>query len=184
MTDQSQDEFTPKPISLEAVPMALERAERYRLLNDPVNAESICRDILALDPENLEAERTLILSLTEQFNQGMASRLRETRALANAIQDDYQRFYLTGLICERQAGAQKRRSSPGWGHIAYDLLREAMDWYEQATVQKMVVDKVERKHGRAELHSFARRQPVGGGSALRRKAKHGTFTNWKYRLSA
>ncbi len=140
MADPSQEEFTPKPISLQAVPKALERAERYRLLNDPVNAESICRDILAVDPDNLEADRMLILSLTEQFNQSMASRLRETRALASAIKDDYQRFYLSGLISERQAGAQKRRSSPGWGHIAYDLLREAMTWYEQATELRPIGD--------------------------------------------
>ena len=150
--------------------MALERAERYRLLNDPVNAESICRDILAIDPENLEAERTLILSLTEQFNQGMASRLRETRALAAAIQDDYQRFYLTGLICERQAGAQKRRSSPGWGHIAYDLLREAMNCYQQATEIRPSGDDsaLLRWNTCARLinaHSNISRAPEGGSGA-------------------
>lgn len=170
MADHDQDEFTPKPISLQAVPKALDRAERYRLLNDPINAESICRDILAVDPDNSAAERMLILSLTEQFNQGMARRLRETRALAEAMDDDYQRLYLSGLVCERQAAAQKRRSSPGWGHIAYDLLREAMEFYEQATELRPEDDDsaLLRWNTCARLinaHANITRAPEGGAGA-------------------
>jgi hypothetical protein len=44
-----------KPLSREAIPAALEKAYRYRLLNEPLEAESICRDILEADPENQEA---------------------------------------------------------------------------------------------------------------------------------
>ncbi|MHC5064164.1 MAG: hypothetical protein ACYTG5_09340, partial [Planctomycetota bacterium] len=61
MPEPGQDEFVPKPISKESVPVALERAERYRLLNDPANAESICRDILAIEPDNNEARKMLLL---------------------------------------------------------------------------------------------------------------------------
>ena len=41
-----------KALSREAIPAALEKAERYRLLNEPGEAESICLDILQADPEN------------------------------------------------------------------------------------------------------------------------------------
>ena len=50
-----------KPISTAAVPAALEKALRYRLLNEPAEAESICRDVLLADPGNQEALVTLVL---------------------------------------------------------------------------------------------------------------------------
>jgi hypothetical protein len=34
--------FDLKPISIASIPRALEKAERYRLLNEPEQAESIC----------------------------------------------------------------------------------------------------------------------------------------------
>ena len=37
------------------MPAALEKALRYRLLNEPVEAESICRDVLEVDPDNQAA---------------------------------------------------------------------------------------------------------------------------------
>ena len=48
--------FEFKRITPEAVPAALSKAERYRLLNEPREAESICRDVLLVDPEN-QADR-------------------------------------------------------------------------------------------------------------------------------
>ena len=47
--------FELKPLSLEGVPAALEKAMRYRLLNEPGEAESICHDVLGVDPDNQEA---------------------------------------------------------------------------------------------------------------------------------
>ena len=44
--------FKLKPLHPNAVPAALAKAERYRLLNEPLEAESICRDILRLEPDN------------------------------------------------------------------------------------------------------------------------------------
>jgi len=58
-----------KPLSREGVPHALEKAVRYRLLNEPADAESICHDVLAVDPENQEALTTLLLALTDQIEQ-------------------------------------------------------------------------------------------------------------------
>src|SRR6266436_320626 len=54
--------FELKRLSLEAVPAALERALRYRLLNEPAEAESICHDVLEIDPENQEALVMLLLA--------------------------------------------------------------------------------------------------------------------------
>jgi len=41
-----------KPITHQGIPAALEKAERYRLLNDSAAAESICLDVLDVDPKN------------------------------------------------------------------------------------------------------------------------------------
>ena len=63
--------FELKPLSEKAVPRALERAERYRLLNEPAEAESICQDVLRIEPENQQALISLLPALTDQF-EGMA----------------------------------------------------------------------------------------------------------------
>ena len=46
--------------------MALEKAERYRLLNEPILAESICLDILDADPQNAKAVVTMLLAITDR----------------------------------------------------------------------------------------------------------------------
>ena len=56
-----------KPISDASVSGALAKAERYRLLNEPNEAESICRDILAVEADNQQAWISLILALTDQI---------------------------------------------------------------------------------------------------------------------
>ena len=59
--------FELKTLSKSAVPAALAQAERYRLLNEPAEAESICLDVLRVEPDNQDALVTLVLSLTDQF---------------------------------------------------------------------------------------------------------------------
>ena len=58
------------------MPAALAKAERYRLLNEPGEAESICLDVLAVDPDNQEALVTLLLALTDQFDDDTVARRR------------------------------------------------------------------------------------------------------------
>ncbi len=41
-----------KPLLKTAVPAALEKANHYRLLNEAVEAESICLDIIEIEPDN------------------------------------------------------------------------------------------------------------------------------------
>ena len=124
--------FELKTLSPEAVPRALAKAERYRLLNEPGEAESICLDALRVDPENQEGLVTLLLALTDQFGDDLPSVVGEAWTLVERLRDDYDRAYYSGIIWERRAKAQLRRGVPGFGPRAYEWLREAMTWYERA----------------------------------------------------
>jgi len=123
--------FELKAISSAAISEALGRVERYRLLNEPVLAESICRDVLQADPGNGQARIDLILSLSDQFPDGL-TKFREARGLAAGIDDEYERNYYSGIVRERRAHAHFQRRTPGFGGLVYNLLREAMEFYEVA----------------------------------------------------
>ena len=110
---------------------ALRKVERYRLLNEPWEAESICRDVLELDPENQQAIVALLLSVTDQFRRDL-TRAGEARSLLGRLDDEYQRLYYAGIIAERLGKAHLNRNAMGAAPIAYGLLREAMEWYDQA----------------------------------------------------
>src|SRR5687768_1589462 len=124
--------FTPKSIAREAIPAALEKAERYRLLNEPGGAESICLDVLALEPDNQQALVTLLLAITDQFDEDTAANVRRAREVLPRLRDAYRRAYYTGVIDERHAKALLRRGVLRSGEAAYSLLRDAMRWYEEA----------------------------------------------------
>ena len=125
-------EFQLKTLSRAAIPAALERAERYRLLSEPAQAESICEDILAIDPENQQAIILLLLSLSDQLSENISENLDRAWGLLPRLNDEYLRSYYQGILFERQARVYLRRASPGSGFSAYDLLREAMRHYEKA----------------------------------------------------
>ena len=124
-------EFELKSISKQAVPQAIEKAEQYRLLNDPELAESICLDVLAAEPDNQRNLRTLVLAITDQF-QSPGSRVSPRDALSHVanLESEYERVYYTGLVAEREGRACLARTH-GSAH-AYDCFREAMAWYEKA----------------------------------------------------
>jgi hypothetical protein len=123
--------FELKSLSLEAVPKALAKAERYRLLNEPREAESICLDALEREPDNQEALRTLLLALTDQFSKEAAPyaplTIAEASKIVARLRDEYDRAYYTGIIYERRAKANLQD-----GPRAFEWLREAMSWYEKA----------------------------------------------------
>jgi tetratricopeptide (TPR) repeat protein len=119
-----------KPLHRDAIPAALAKAERYRLLNEAWQAESICQDVLQVDPENQTALVTLILALTDQFHHGVA--VQEARDVIPRLHDEYERAYYSGVICERRAKAVLEQGRQGSGHAVYESLREAMNWYEKA----------------------------------------------------
>jgi len=121
-----------KRIAPDGIPHALEKAERYRLLNDPAQAESICRDVLAVDPDNQTALRALILALTDQFGAGSAAAAaREARSYIVQLDDEYDRAYYTGIVYERETRAYLERKNVVRS-AAYDGFRQAMEWYERA----------------------------------------------------
>ena len=121
-----------KPITREGIPAALQKAERYRLLNDSSAAESICLDILEVESSNQQALITLLLSITDQFGEELSEGVRRAREVLPRLQDDYKRAYYAGIICERRATAQLHRSALGAADIAAEWFREAMSWYERA----------------------------------------------------
>src|SRR5689334_13701632 len=94
--------FEIKPLSPEAVPRALAKAERYRLLNEPSEAESICLDVLQADPANEDALVTLVLALTDQFEADVPAAVREAGNCCERMKNDYDRAYYTGIIWERR----------------------------------------------------------------------------------
>ena len=124
--------FELKTLSPEAVPRALAKAERYRLLNEPGEAESICLDALEIEPDNQEALATLLLALTEQFGDDAAPSVAEAWKIVARLNGEYERAYYKGIVYERRAKAHLRHRTPGCGPRAYEWLREAMAWYEKA----------------------------------------------------
>lgn len=124
--------MTLKRLSVDAVPNALERAEHYRLLNQPWAAESICKDILAAAPGNQKAVRLLLLACTDQFARGLGTGVTRARDALAQLTDPYERAYYAGIICERRARAQLERRAPGTGALAYESILEAMAWFERA----------------------------------------------------
>jgi hypothetical protein len=121
-----------KPISREAIPLALQKAERYRIIADPSSAESICLDVLGVEPDNQQALMTLLLAITDQFAGGPTEGVRRARELLPRLNDRYRQAYYAGIICERCAKALLRRDTPGSEELAYPWFRDAMTWYEKA----------------------------------------------------
>ena len=121
---------TLKSISPAAVPAALEKALRYRLLNEPLEAESVCLDILRVDPANQEAHVTLLLARTDLFQDEYMAAFERAKAALASLTDKYDRAYYEGVVHERWAKAQTLRRVPG--HMVRGWYLHAMQCYERA----------------------------------------------------
>lgn len=119
-----------KSISKAGIPEAVAKVELYRYLNEPEEAESICRDILAIDAEHQLARRMLGLSITDQFTGRTGDRYEEVRSIFQGLRDPYERSYYTGLLLERRAKAQLRAGSSA--HILLPLVEEALHCFGEA----------------------------------------------------
>ncbi len=124
--------FRFKVISRDAVPLALDKAKHYRLLNEPAQAESICLDILAVEPENQQALVMLLMALTDQFRSGPGDCFEQAQHVATRLQGEYERLYYSGLMWERHGHACAIQGGPGSTTAAYSWIRQAMDFYQQA----------------------------------------------------
>jgi tetratricopeptide (TPR) repeat protein len=107
---------------------AQRKAEKYRDLNQPDESDSICQDILAVDPGHQAALKTLGLSITDRFS-GDGMQLRQALEVFAKIKDAYERTYLAGIAWERHAKAQL---AEGIGPGAYDAFQNALDLFEDA----------------------------------------------------
>ncbi len=125
-----------KRLAIDAIPSALEKAERYRLLNEPAEAESICLDVLAVAPDNQQALITLVLALTDRFGKGYGVSDTQASELIARMTEEYDRSYFRGILAERRAKALLARGTPGCAHAAYEGFREAMHWFEQAETMR------------------------------------------------
>lgn len=125
-----------KPLSASAIPAALEKAERYRLLNEPGEAESICLDVLRADPENQTALITLLLAITDRFGKGYGVSDTQAKELLSRLKGDYECAYYTGILAERRAKAKLAQGTPGSRFYAYDGFRDAMSWFEKAEASR------------------------------------------------
>jgi hypothetical protein len=121
-----------KKLSREAIPHALEKAERYRLLKEPYEAESICQDVLRVDPDNQQALITLLLSVTDKFDQKLSEGFAKAKEILEHLSDSYCKAYYRGIVFERRAKTHLKSSQPGAGKVAYEWLVKAMNAYEEA----------------------------------------------------
>lgn len=121
-----------KPISRDSIPRAIQKAERYRLLNQSWAAESICLDILEVDPENQQVLVMMVLALTDVHSGVAASGVLKAKEFLVRLTDDYQRAYYSGMIAERRGQALLERGGMGSGGMAYESLKDAMAFYEKA----------------------------------------------------
>ena len=119
-----------KSISKAGIPEAVAKVELYRYLNEPEEAESICRDILAIDADHQLARRMLGLSITDQFTGAASDRYAEVQSVFQSLRDPYERNYYTGLLHERRAKAQLHTGCSA--HVLLPLIEEAMRCFAEA----------------------------------------------------
>lgn len=121
-----------KPITRAGVAAALQKAQHYRLLNDSFAAESICLDILAVEPTNAEALKTHVLAITDQFLEGREVDRRRAEEAVSRLGDPYRIAYYSGVVCERWARGLLHRSPPHAQAMAYDWIDRALEHYQRA----------------------------------------------------
>ena len=118
-----------RKIHADSIPRAISKAERYRLLNEPREAESICKDVLVIDPGHQEASVILLLAVTDQFPQKRL-KLKDAKAILPTLEDEYTRHYYTGVVLERWA--KRLLGEGGHDYASYEYLTEAMASYDRA----------------------------------------------------
>jgi hypothetical protein len=123
--------FSLKPISRDSIEGALAKAERYRLLNEPHEAESICRDILEVEPANRDARISLVLALTDQFPQEECAYSSAVEAISG-LEAPYDRAYYSGIASERRAKARYESGRMGSSGYVYEWLVKALELFEEA----------------------------------------------------
>ncbi|MBM9603743.1 hypothetical protein [Desulfopila inferna] len=122
-----------RKIKRENIPSALELAKQYRLLNEPDEAESICLDILEVDPDHQDTLITLLLALTDKFSSsGLSPSFEKAKAIVDRLPVPYCKSYYRGILYERRAKNYLKQEEPGGGAAAYQWFAKAMKSYDEA----------------------------------------------------
>jgi tetratricopeptide (TPR) repeat protein len=119
-----------KRILPSGVEAAVQKADKYRELNQPAEAESICRDVLAVQSDHQLGLRVLGLALTDQFEPSSGARFAEAQQVFARLTDPFERAFYDGIACERQAKAQLAGRLPP--HSARPLFDQALARYAEA----------------------------------------------------
>ncbi len=149
--------FELKPLHKDAVAAALEKAHRYRLLNEPGAAESIYLDILQIEPDNEQALEGIVLAMSDRFGKDYAVGDARVTEYLTRIKGDYERAYFSGIVYERRAKAMLHKGGVG----AFELFRQAMDCFEKAEAMRPVGndDAILRWNGCARVINQNRLEP-------------------------
>ena len=123
--------FSLKSLSHESVAGALSKAERYRLLNEPAEAESICLDVLDIEPGNQQALIGLVLALSDQIPHDTQA-FHNAITAANRLTGRYESAYYSGIVWERRAKARFHTGGRGVHHTVYDWMMEALKLFGKA----------------------------------------------------
>jgi hypothetical protein len=137
-----------KSISPSAVGAALEKALRYRLLNEPLEAESICQDILRVDPDNQEALVTLILARSDLFDDEYVTALERAKSVLPLVPSHVVTgWYLHAMHCferaEKLAPADNPDAILRWNTCARWLARHE----EDSTAEQSLTRDLEAEFG-------------------------------------
>lgn len=122
-----------KHIPKESIPEAIAKAKHYRLLNEPWQAESICRDILRIEPNHQETLVILLLSITDQFDAHVCmTSIIEAKKLCKSMQSKYEKWFYKALVEECSGKASLKRDTPRSEYIAYEYYSKAIEFYEKS----------------------------------------------------
>ena len=125
--------FDLKPLDEDAIPNAIDRAKQYRSLLQPWHAESICRDVLAVEPNNQQNLIILFLAITDQFgSEKRGKKMSDAEVILDQLKDEFQQDYAKGIMYERLASAALNMGGVRSGYIAYYHLLDALKWYDKS----------------------------------------------------
>jgi len=122
-----------KRLKRESLAAAVEKAAHYRDLNQPEEAESICRDVLDVDTNQTTAWRILGLALTDRFTTGPVGLFEQAVEAFGHLADEYDRVYHVGVAWEREAKAHLENDQ---AHSAVTAFETALQHFEKAGALK------------------------------------------------
>ncbi len=130
-----------KNLTIESIHSALKKAEQYRLLNEPREAESICLDILQVEPNNQETLIMLLLTYTDKFKEELYPPFNKAESVIERLQGEHSKAYYRGVIYERRAKVHMSQRGPSADDMAHGWFAKAMTEYEQAIESDLPVSQ-------------------------------------------